>query len=125
MKKILTLCILNLMMLSASRAESIAKPFNDLGYGTLSGRGQSLSMYRDFETGGKGNGINSTLGVVLGYTSPEIAGFDAGLAYNYAFQLAKHDNWYNRGTRSSPTAARSRRRLRDRTHQHRCRDRHR
>jgi hypothetical protein len=81
-------------MLSASRAESIAKPFNDLGYGTLSGRVQSLSMYRDFEVGGKGNGINSSLGVVLGYTSPEIAGFDAGLAYNYAFQLAKHDNWW-------------------------------
>jgi hypothetical protein len=94
MKKILTLCILNLIMLSASRSESIAKPFNDLGYGTLSGRVQSLSMYRDFETGGKGNGANSTLGVVLGYTSPEIAGFDAGLAYNYSFQLANHNNWW-------------------------------
>lgn len=67
---------------SLAPAESILKPINDKGYGTISGRIQSLSMYRGFEN--TGNGANSSLGVVLGYTSPEFVGFDAGLAYNYA-----------------------------------------
>ena len=70
--------------------ESVLKPLNDLGYGTFSGRIQSLSMYRDFEN--TGNGANSTLGLVLGYTSPEFAGFDAGLAYNYAGEWLDNNN---------------------------------
>jgi len=71
-------------------AESIMKPVNDQGYGTISGRIQSLTMYRDFEGGG--NGANSTLGFILGYTSPDFAGFDGGLAYNYAGEIYQNNN---------------------------------
>ena len=72
-------------------AESILKPVNDQGYGTISGRIQSLTMYRDFESKSK-NGANSTLGIVLGYTTPEMAGFDAGLAYNYAGEIYENNS---------------------------------
>jgi hypothetical protein len=82
-----------MMLPAAGRAESIMKPINDKGYGTFSGRIQSLTMYRDFESGGKGNGANSNLGFILGYTSPEMAGFTAGLAYNYAFSLKNNNHW--------------------------------
>jgi len=75
--------------LSAAAVESPVKTFNELGYGTVSGRIQSLSMYRDFE--GVGNGFNSTLGVLLEYTSPEFGGFDFGLGYNYAGELYDHN----------------------------------
>ena len=69
-------------------AESVLKPFNDKGYGTISGRIRSLTMYRDFNN--VGNGANSTLGGIIGYTSPEFSGFDAGVAYNYAGEI--YDN---------------------------------
>ena len=71
-------------------AQSVMKPFNDLGYGTVSGRIQSLTMYRDFESKGL-DGANSTLGIILGYTTPEFAGFDAGAAYNYAGEIYEHN----------------------------------
>ncbi len=58
-----------------------------LDYGTVSGRVQSLTMYRDFE--GTGNGFNSTLGLVLNYTSPPLAGFDAGLGFHYVWEFYK------------------------------------
>ncbi len=85
MKKLITLYILNLLLVAAAQSESIMKPINDLGYGTVSGRIQTLTMYRDFEVAG--NGFNTTLGAVLEYTSPVVAGFDAGLAYNFADEL--------------------------------------
>jgi hypothetical protein len=85
------------VMLSATfvSAESILKPINDQGYGIISGRIQSLTMYRDFESRNANTGAtgaNSTIGVILGYTSPEIAGFDAGLAYNYAGEIWDHNS---------------------------------
>ncbi|MEE9367874.1 MAG: hypothetical protein V3V05_03310 [Pontiella sp.] len=88
MKKI-NLFLATAMAVSLVSAESILKPINDQGYGTISGRIQSLTMYRDFDSKGA-NGANSTLGIVLGYTSPEIAGFDAGITYNYAGEI--YDN---------------------------------
>lgn len=91
MKYILTICILNILMLTAcSWSESVFTPLNDKGYGTLSGRIQSLTMYRDFECK-NANGANSTIGIVLGYTTPEIAGFDAGVAYNYAGDIYENN----------------------------------
>jgi hypothetical protein len=72
-------------------AESIMKPFNDQGYGTVSGRIQSLTMYRDFESTDD-NGANSTIGIVLNYTTPEFAGFDAGVGYNFADDLYENNN---------------------------------
>ncbi|VGO21637.1 hypothetical protein SCARR_03711 [Pontiella sulfatireligans] len=71
-------------------AESIMKPFNDQGYGTISGRVQYLGMYRDYDNGNNGNA--STMGIVLNYTTPEVAGFDAGVGYNYAGELFNGDN---------------------------------
>lgn len=70
------------------------KPVNDQGYGTISGRIQSLTMYRDFESANSGagaNDANSTVGIILGYTSPELAGFDAGVAYNYAGEIYENN----------------------------------
>ena len=81
------LCVVLIALSSA--AESILKPLNDKGYGTVSGRLQSLTMYRDFE--GKGDGANSTVGIVLGYVSPTWAGFDFGGAYNYAGEIYSDD----------------------------------
>ena len=85
-----TLILITALTSSLVSAESIMKPVNDQGYGTISGRIQSLSMYRDYE--GVGNGANSTLGFILGYTSPEFAGFDGGLAYNYAGEIYENNN---------------------------------
>ena len=83
MKKLVL--VFSLVGLNFVVAETPFKPVNDLGYGTISGRIQSLSMYRDYE--GAGQGFNSTLGVLLEYTSPEVYGFDFGLGYNYAGEL--------------------------------------
>jgi hypothetical protein len=69
---------------------SIADPINEKGYGTISGRIQSLTLYRDFESIGK-NGANSTLGAIVNYTSPQFAGFDAGIGYNYAGEVYDHN----------------------------------
>jgi opacity protein-like surface antigen len=66
-------------------AESIIQPVNDQIPGTISGRIQTIGMYRDFE--GSGNGANASAGLVLEYTSPEMAGFDFGLAYNFADEM--------------------------------------
>jgi hypothetical protein len=85
--------LISALTASLVSAESIMKPINDKGYGTISGRVQSLSMYRDFENNASGvNGANSTLGIIFGYTSPELAGFDAGLAYNYAGEIYQNNN---------------------------------
>ncbi len=91
MKK-LALILTAALTASLVSAESIMKPVNDKGYGTISGRIQSLTMYRDYADDGKGNGANSTLGIILGYTSPEFAGFDGGLAYNYAGEFYENNN---------------------------------
>ena len=47
------------MTASLASAESVMKPFNEKGYGTVSGRVQFLGMYRDFDNGN--NGDASTL----------------------------------------------------------------
>ena len=52
MNKMLAVSLLTLPILSSvSRAGSAVDQFNALGYGTLSGRLQTLSMYRDFDAG--------------------------------------------------------------------------
>ncbi|MBN2164531.1 MAG: hypothetical protein JXR25_12775 [Pontiellaceae bacterium] len=48
--------------------EAVDQP-NKLGYGTHSGRLQTLSMYRDYENGN--NNQSSTPGVKLDYVSPK------------------------------------------------------
>ena len=70
---------------SIASADSIMKPFNDQGYGEISGRIRSVTMARDYD--GKGNASNSTIGGIIGYTTPEFAGIDAGVAYNYAAEI--------------------------------------
>lgn len=86
-----TLFLTAAMCATLVSAESILKPINDKGYGTVSGRIQSLTMYRDFDSKGA-NGANSTVGVILGYTTPELMGFDAGIAYNYAGEIYENNN---------------------------------
>lgn len=88
--KVLSLMVLTVMTATLVSAESVLKPINDKGYGTISGRIRSLTMYRDFD--GVGNGANSTLGGILGYTSPSWAGLDLGLAYNYAGEIYENNN---------------------------------
>ena len=69
----------------AVAADSILNPLNDQLRGTVSGRVQTLGIYRDFDHGN--NGHKTTLGTVIGYESPGFCGFDFGAAYNYAFTL--------------------------------------
>jgi len=60
MKKIaLILSVVMAMTASLAQAESIMKPFNEKGYGTVSGRLQFLGMYRDYEDV-KNGGNNTT-----------------------------------------------------------------
>ncbi|MGD8631794.1 MAG: hypothetical protein PVG72_13835 [Gammaproteobacteria bacterium] len=88
MKK--TIVLLTFVLTSSSvSAESIMKPFNDKGYGIISGRIQSLSMYRDYDD--IGNGANSNLALQFGYTSPEISGFDAGMVYINGGEIYTHN----------------------------------
>jgi len=48
-------------------------------------------VYRDYDR--RGNGYNTNLGFILGYTTPNWAGFDLGAAYNYAFALDNNNTW--------------------------------
>lgn len=74
------LCILGIVFMdSIARAGSIIEQVNALGYGTLSGRLQTLSMYRDYEYGN--NNYATTLGLKLDYLSPEKKGWTAGASY--------------------------------------------
>jgi hypothetical protein len=88
MKKMI--CVLAVTACGVVAGESPLKPINDLGYGTLSGRLQSVSMHRDYE--GTGDGVNSTLGLLLNYTSPEFYGFDLGLGCNLVGELYGNNN---------------------------------
>ncbi len=78
MKKILLLPAA-LMTASIAYSDSIVEQANELGYGTLSGRLQSLSMYREYEGGN--NAHSTTLGIQLDYRSPEKSGWTAGASY--------------------------------------------
>lgn len=78
------------MTATLASAASVMEPFNEKGYGTVSGRLQFLGMYRDYDNGN--NGDASTMGGILGYITPQWAGFDAGLAYNYAGTLSDGGN---------------------------------
>ncbi len=79
-------------MAASAGAQSITwDDVKNVGGGTLSGRIQSLTMLRDYENRPAGeNGQNSTMGVVLGYITPEMGPFSAGVTYNYAGTL--YDN---------------------------------
>lgn len=68
-------------------SDSLLKPVNDLGYGTWNARLQTLSMYRDVEKAAPENAGSTTAGFLLGYTSPELAGFSGGLTWIYVEPL--------------------------------------
>ncbi len=82
MKKILLFVLLAAWCAVVS-AESLLKPINDLGYGTWNARVQTLSMYRDVENATPDNAYSTTAGFLLGYKSPELAGFSSGLTWIY------------------------------------------
>ena len=81
-KSVLIFSVAMVLKATLAQAESVMKPFNDKGYGVVSGRLQFLGMYRNYENVKNGNA--STMGGILGYTSPTWSGLDAGMAYNYA-----------------------------------------
>ncbi len=74
----------------ASAEDGIVKQFNDLNVGTLSGRLQSLSMYRDYENGN--NNHATTLGIKLDYLSPTKQGWTVGASYTGAGVLDSMDD---------------------------------
>ncbi len=92
-KKILFL--LAIAALSCAASDSLFKPVNDLGYGTWAARVQALSMYRDFENNTPGNAYATTLGLRLGYTTPELAGFSAGAVWDYVEPVDASDSSNN------------------------------
>lgn len=79
MKKIVFLSAL--VAFACAAADSLFDPVNDLGYGTLSLRAQTLSMYRDYED--VGSGYSTTLGLQLDYLSPVWQDLQLGFSYVY------------------------------------------
>ncbi len=73
-------------------AESIMKPVNDLGLGTVSGRAQYFGMHRYFEGNNPENASSHTLGIRLSYHSPEMAGFDFAATYDYVGVMAASES---------------------------------
>jgi len=67
------------MAASFASAGSIVEQFNEKDVGTLSGRLQTLSMYRDYDNGA--NAQSTTLGLKLDYLSKEYEGWTAGASY--------------------------------------------
>jgi hypothetical protein len=62
-------------------------------YGTISGRVRYLSMVRDYENRTPAESVyGHSLGLQLGYYSPEIHGFDLGVTYNFAGSLDASDD---------------------------------
>jgi hypothetical protein len=90
MKRILS--VLAVTALSCGAADSLLKPVNDLGHGTWFARVQMLSMYRDYEPG---NAYTTTLGLRLGYTTPELAGFSAGAVWDHVEAVDSTDQSNN------------------------------
>jgi len=90
-----TVFILAIAALSCAASDSLLKPVNDLGYGTWAARVQALSMYRDFENNTPGNAYATTLGLRLGYTTPELAGFSAGAVWDYIEPVDASDSSHN------------------------------
>ena len=89
MKKTLLFISLAVFCAGAS-AESMLKPVNDLDYGTWKARLQTLSMYRDVENPPSGtpcSAYSTTAGLLVGYTTPELAGFSSGLAWIYVVPM--------------------------------------
>ncbi len=85
--------------LTTFAGEGAAQQFNDLGYGTISGRLQTLSMHRDYE--GTGTQYGSTLGLELRYLSPVKEGWSIGATYNGAGVVHSKDY----GTSTNPGEA--------------------
>ena len=75
---------------SITLAGSGVDQFNELGYGTLSGRIQTLSMYREYQGGN--NNQATTLGLKLDYLSPAKGGWTVGASY---IGVGAIDSMYN------------------------------
>ncbi|MEN7972449.1 MAG: OprD family outer membrane porin [Verrucomicrobiota bacterium] len=87
MKKTATI-LATAMVASLASAGSAIDQLNELGYGTFSGKLQSLSMHRDYETA---DNHSTTLGLQLDYMSPEKKGWSIGASYIGAGVLASQD----------------------------------
>ncbi len=99
MKKIFFLLALSAFRCAAS--DSLLKPINDLGYGTLAARIQAISMYRDYENNTPGNAHATTMGLRLGYTTPELEdlsfleGLSFGVVWDYIEPVYASDSSNN------------------------------
>ena len=91
MKKFVLL-IIALTICPWTFAESIMKPVNDLGLGTVSGRAQYFGMHRYFEGSNPENANSHTFGIRLSYHSPEMAGFDFAATYDYVGVMSASKN---------------------------------
>lgn len=86
------IAVLLILQAAPVAAESIAKPINDLGIGTVSGRLQYFGMHRYFEGNNPENANSHTGGIRLSYHSPEMAGFDFGVTYDYVGVMAASES---------------------------------
>ena len=91
MKKSILL-VITLSFFHFLSAESILKPVNDLGLGTVSGRVQYFGMHRYFEDNNPENASSHTMGIRLSYHSPEMAGFEFGATYDYVGVVAASES---------------------------------
>ncbi len=91
MKKFILL-IIAMVICPWTFAESIMKPVNDLGLGTVSGRAQYFGMHRYFEGNNPENANSHTFGIRLSYHSPEMAGFDFAATYDYVGVMSASKN---------------------------------
>jgi hypothetical protein len=89
------LLILIAATLSCAASDSLLKPVNGLGYGIWAARVQALSMVRDYENNAPGNASSTTLGIQLGYESPELSGFRFGAVYDYVEPVDATDSSNN------------------------------
>lgn len=92
---VLAACMASLAAAQAVESESPLKRLNELGCGIWDARVQTVSMYRDYEYNDPGNAYASSLGLRLGYSSPELAGFSAGLVWDYAEPVDASDSSNN------------------------------
>lgn len=91
-KSILLFISILLIQIGAISAETILKPLNDRGLGIFSGRLQYFGMHRYFENNNPEHANSHTGGIRIGYHSPEMAGFDFGLTYDYVGVMAASES---------------------------------
>ncbi len=89
---ILLMSSLSLIGMTAHGGIPPVDTFNKSDYGTISGRLQNVTMYRDFADDGARTAKGSNVGIVLKYLSPKSEGLDFGLTYTGAWEFWDEGN---------------------------------